>query len=574
MIQLRPDTNIPSQIYELTSIHNIGMPLKKYQRRLFAIISLILIIAIFYCLYMICYDIYGYIAFMGLSHTYPNINDVPSNQVANYIQLQVLHDNFWQDIQQITNLLIIAMGNLLILYPVSQIKLYVCSNGMLKIYKKKDLAICWDEVKELHTTLGNVTKLVKLDGSSFELPALLMSGYDKTINTLILDEITRSSLPKMLDSYEHGGLVNFGDLEVSKKGIRGPNGMVYWDQIGDIMLEKGRLSVYYLELDKKQMGNDRISTSSIGKWHIWQKNDSIRAARPNLPIFLALVKHILDQRDIDNVQETPLSHKRQSRKNAATIAKYKNRRRKNATVMAVIMTILCIFSVLVASVTYQINQDQLRADRDLQLIRNHINILAHQPYYAHVPGQHCDHGQGFWYDDDDDDVYTCEKDGLLMTQRNMTYQDETYFTFDGSYQSTYTGLYIPHHYRVQVKATIVSGGPNTCISLHVHLQDFQGRQEFDVCADGSWNYSRCDLHCNTDTQVAGGQLPHAENSYLIAVDVTDSVLTLTIDNTKIASIEDNTYTSTDEIVLSLYGDQNAGEPITALFSDFLYTPYT
>lgn len=41
---------------------------------------------------------------------------------------------------------------------------------------------------------------------------------------------------------------------------------------------------------------------------------------------------------------------------------------------------------------------------------------------------------------------------------------------------------------------------------------------------------------------------------------------------EITSIQDSTYSSTDQLELALSGDQNAGEPITALFSDFSYTP--
>jgi hypothetical protein len=54
--------------------------------------------------------------------------------------------------------------------------------------------------------------------------------------------------------------------------------------------------------------------------------------------------------------------------------------------------------------------------------------------------------------------------------------------------------------------------------------------------------------------------------------VTDKVLTLSIDNKKIASVQGDMYSTTDEIEFGFYNDQNTGQPIQALSSDFRYTP--
>lgn len=572
--QLQPDARIPPQVYELASSHGVGTPLKRHKRKSIQIVLVIGLLALLFLVGWFCYNIYGYIAFIILSRTYPNINDVPPDRLDNYLWLQVIHDNFGTDMLQISAPLLAIVGRVFPFYPAYRTKLYICTDGLLKVYKKKDQAIRWDEVKELYTTNGNVTKLVKQDGSSFELPSLLMSGSGKTISTLISDEVTRCLLPGMLASYERGETVWFGNLEVNQKGIYRLGGLVSWDRLGDIALEKGQLSAYYSEPGQARMENGQISTKYTAKWHTWRESALTSKPWPNLPVFVALVNHILDQRGADRVQETPVPQQPLGRKEAAAIARRRDRKRKRVKIAALVIAILCILSILISIPVYQGIEEQARVDHDLQLIRSYIKMLAHKPYYARVPGQHCDHGKGFW-SDDDTNVFICQKDGLLMTQKNMKYQDETYFSFDPDApgQTTFTGVYIPHHYRVQVKATIVSGGPSTCVSLHVHVQDFQGRQGFAVCADGSWIYSRCDLQCNTDKLVAAGNLPYAKNSYLIAVDVTDNDLTLIVDNKEIASETDNTYSSTDEIVLALFGDQNAGKPISALFSDFLYTPY-
>ena len=566
--QLQQDTRILPQIYELATSHGVGIPLKKHTRRLLQII-LVLWLLTFLCMVgFLCYNVYGYIAFILLSHTYPDINSVPPDQLDNYIWLQVLHDSLftWRSLQIVVPLFTI-ITQFSTFYPPYQTKLYICTDGLLKIYKKNVETIRWDEIKEVHTTGGNVTTLVKQDDCNFELPRLLMAGSRKTTSALIADEVTRCLLPGLLVNYERGEVVRFRDLQVSQKGIYWPGGMVYWKQLGDVTLEKGRLSAYYLDFDKVHSKKDQIFTTSTGKWHIWLASDVKPSSNPNLAVFVALVNHILDQRGAEDAQETPLPLKE-----IARVVKYKDQRRKRVKIAILVTSILCVCSLLVSFPVYQSINEQQRADRDAQLVRNYINMRAHKPYYAPVPGQHCDHGKVAWLDDDSENVYTCQQDGLLMTQKDMQYQDGEYFSFMPDYQWAY-GHYIPHHYSVQVKATIISGGPGTCVSLQVHIQDFQGRQEFDVCADGSWSYSQCDLHCNTDTQVTNGQLPYAKNAYLIAVDVTDSILMLSVNKAEVVAVQDTTYSSTDQIEFGLYGDHHARQPISALFSDFLYTPY-
>jgi hypothetical protein len=162
---------------------------------------------------------------------------------------------------------------------------------------------------------------------------------------------------------------------------------------------------------------------------------------------------------------------------------------------------------------------------------------------------------------------------LLITQKDFQYEAEEYFSFMPDDDPSIYGHSIPAHYRVQVHAAIVSG--KTCVGLSVHIQDFEGRQEFDVCAGGSWSYSRCDLHCKTNTYIAHGQLPYVQGqqSYVLAIDVTPLTQTLIVDNQMIATIHDKTYTLTDQLAFAVYGDQDPSLPVIGRFSNFLYTPY-
>lgn len=188
--QLPPDANIPSAIYELATSHRLGTPLKRQRRRavqIFLMCELLFCIALFGWL---SYIIYGYIAFTILSHTYPNINSVPDNQLANYLWLQGLHDNLWLYTLQTLVPFLSLMSSSHPVFVAYRTKLYLCTDGLLKIYKKKDEVVRWYEVKELYTTNGKVTKLVRRDGSEISLPLWLLSTRGQTLNA-----VTRAPCP-------------------------------------------------------------------------------------------------------------------------------------------------------------------------------------------------------------------------------------------------------------------------------------------------------------------------------------------------------------------------------------------
>ncbi len=574
--RLQTDDKIPPHIYDIAARQGVGIPLKRHRRRIVQIICIGTTIFFFIVAGWLCYTIYASIAFIFLSHTYPNVDNVPSNQLDNYLWMQVMHDDFWANLLQSGSALLGGWANLALFYRAFRTNIYVCTEGLLLLYKKKEEAIRWDEVEEFYTTNGSVTRLVKEDRSSLALPFLLMGGRNQTTSLLISEEIMRCMLPAVLANYKRWNVITFGDLKVTKTGISKPGEQVTWDDLGAVVQEKSRLSVYYLEPEKVRAKDKSSSMTDTGKWHVWRKRGNRQgipeSSWPNLLVFVALVNSILDQRESHDIQEVSDTKSLRSLKETAAIASVRDKRRKRVTVASIVASVVCLLSLLIGLVVYQGVTEQQRADRDAQLIHNFISRMAHKPYYARVPGQNCDHGKAVWLNDDPKNTYSCQQDGLFMTQKDFQYEDAEYFSFMPDYPWAY-GHYIPPHYRVQVNATIVLGVSDTCVALEVHIQDFQGRQEFAVCADGSWSYSRCDLHCDTDTQVASGHLSHAKRTYLIAVDVTDTTLTLIVDNQTITSIQDRTYSSTDQLEFAVYGDQNAGEPITARFSNFLYTPY-
>ncbi|EFH82126.1 hypothetical protein [Ktedonobacter racemifer] len=163
-----------------------------------------------------------------------------------------------------------------------------------------------------------------------------------------------------------------------------------------------------------------------------------------------------------------------------------------------------------------------------------------------------------------------------MTRKDKQYGDWEWFTFVPdklTTQDAFSGYnYFPHHYRVQVKTTIIASSPDTCVALAVHVQDFEGRQNFDICVDGNWYYGHCDTQCKTWTQMDSGQLPSVKTSHLISMDVSANIIVLSIDNKPVASEHDSMYETTNQLGFSLYGNEDTKEVNTVLLSDFSYQP--
>lgn len=206
---------------------------------------------------------------------------------------------------------------------------------------------------------------------------------------------------------------------------------------------------------------------------------------------------------------------------------------------------------------------------------NQRNLPAFQqnsqhPYFAARPGSACDSGIGHWWNDDPEERYTCRDDGLQITQLKFDYQGEAYFAFAGDDQSS--APFWSHDYWVSVDARIVGGELGTCVGLHAHVQDFQGRQTFLACDDGTWSIGRCDLHCDNDVELLSGTLAKPTEHFVLDVYVTDTTMTFLVNGVSVATLHDTTYTSTDQLVLALDGPENATNLPSAVFSNFSYSP--
>ncbi|GER91863.1 hypothetical protein KDW_60250 [Dictyobacter vulcani] len=347
--QLQPDGKLPLHIYESAAYTNVGIPLKKLVNWPAQIICSLGAIVFLCLLGWLCYNIYGAIAFIFLLQTYPTSDAVPIEQLGNYFWLQYLHDNFWYNAFVIASPLLGSLGLFGQFYQGARAQIYLCSEGMLTIYKKNVEAIRWDDVKEFYlSNRSSVTQLAREDKTRLLLPFSILGASNTASDQAIVAELMQRLLPAALASYERGEVVSFRKLQISQQGISVPGEQVSWDNLGAIALDRGELSAYYVKAEP--FGS--IPKPYIRQWHIWQERQNnssyLPLSWPNLPVFVELVNQILDRLD---KHEEPSGLR--SLKETALSIRTRDKRWRNITSIGTFIIILATLAYRMGTYIYQ-----------------------------------------------------------------------------------------------------------------------------------------------------------------------------------------------------------------------------
>ena len=191
------------------------------------------------------------------------------------------------------------------------------------------------------------------------------------------------------------------------------------------------------------------------------------------------------------------------------------------------------------------------------------------PYTAAVPGSDCDKGKGQWQLPQDHSYFTtaCQADGLLVTQASKL------STLSSAIDFTGTGPTFPLSYHIAITANITGGDQHTLIGLIVHGQSPLGGHVFVASADTSWGFQVMGKDGTLAPPERRGFLPQATKTFTLAVDVSGSVMTFTINGTQVTHLYESTYTTTTGVGLLLGTDNPAAKTaLVAKFSNFQFTP--
>jgi hypothetical protein len=191
------------------------------------------------------------------------------------------------------------------------------------------------------------------------------------------------------------------------------------------------------------------------------------------------------------------------------------------------------------------------------------------PYSTNLPGPGCDTGGGVWSASSPVDTSVaskCLSTGFQIT-KNSNFSTAAEYFFNGKNQAPF-----PASYHVEVKGTITAGDATTSVGLEVHRQNPRGGHLLSVQPQ-EWNYTLFNTAGEPMKTLGLGFFQKAAQVFTVGVDVTGGVMSVSINGTKVDTVYDTTYNTTNSIAIVL-SDGSATKPISAVFSDFVYQPFT
>ncbi|GHO56791.1 DUF6585 family protein [Ktedonobacter robiniae] len=238
-----PNT-LSEAIYREASEHHVGKPLKSYRnKRVLAL--LILALALFVITTCnIVFSIYDYHQWQSRAQSTDNFFRVCSTCIeSNKESIQNIVNSTAQQMQTkiwISSLpLLVTLVLFLLYWPERKKRLYLCSEGLLFTTGKQTKVIRWDEVQEVTNDTTSCT-LKRSDESAFSIEKGLINSELWRVIEDRLEERLRS---RILERYERGETLNFGDILLDTRGIKRNGYTNTWHEIADARIEGQRIAL-------------------------------------------------------------------------------------------------------------------------------------------------------------------------------------------------------------------------------------------------------------------------------------------------------------------------------------------
>jgi hypothetical protein len=160
----------------------------------------------------------------------------------------------------------------------SNLRVYTFTEGLIRAKGKALDVIRYDQVAQVffisrkgsYGTVSYTLTLVRSDGARFKISNTIQ--YINTLGSTVQSEVVRRHMPQALQAFKAGNTLSFGPLTVNTQGIGNGRGILPWNMVQPIILQRGFLIV-------KQIGQNsnfaRVKVTEV----------------PNLPVFLGIVKY-------------------------------------------------------------------------------------------------------------------------------------------------------------------------------------------------------------------------------------------------------------------------------------------
>jgi hypothetical protein len=190
--------------------------------------------------------------------------------------------------------LLVLLGGVFALWQYrrdSSINVGVYRDGLVYIHGDKTDVVRWDDIDSVKMAVVNVTRsgrqhvydtvyhytINPRTGAEvrFSFNKNSIPNIDQLSNT-IQHEVTHRQLPKAAETFNRGETLQFGKLNVDRRGIGNSKETIPWSDVEDLKLNNGVITI------RKK-----------GKWLNWS-NVTV-AETPNIFVFMALVNDVLNK---------------------------------------------------------------------------------------------------------------------------------------------------------------------------------------------------------------------------------------------------------------------------------------
>jgi uncharacterized protein DUF6585 len=151
-----------------------------------------------------------------------------------------------------------------------RLRVYLCPHGVMYIKGRRVEALRWDQVEWVRKRVnearyGGLAQMMykytvrRGDGATFTFTNYLK--HIEQLGPLMVERITRVMLPRLIETYQRGESVQFGNLTVSRVGLTRGSRTLSWAEFGGVHLfagSTGRSSVNLVTIEKKS-GNRNVA---------------------------------------------------------------------------------------------------------------------------------------------------------------------------------------------------------------------------------------------------------------------------------------------------------------------------
>lgn len=157
------------------------------------------------------------------------------------LAVQGIHSHQGLVVLPILLILLLLWGLLESTLWVRNLRMVVCTEGLLRLWNNEAESMRWDEIRELWRDRQGNYSFSGDDGTRFIINHVFRHADE--LGATIEEEVTRRLLPQVLAMYQRGEPIRFGQVQVSQQGISTGGDLLPWDRVGEVQMHGGLLVI-------------------------------------------------------------------------------------------------------------------------------------------------------------------------------------------------------------------------------------------------------------------------------------------------------------------------------------------